>query len=73
MGGGGGPCQATEGAVGCGSENQKEFSLFPRVFYEKLCASVIGQPTYRSGPHSDRISLVSIKTRDMHMNVHEHV
>ena len=29
-------------------------------FYEKLGANVIGQPTCRSGPHSYRISLVSI-------------
>lgn len=66
-------CEEVEGLVGCGSENQKEFSLLPCVFYEEPGANVIGQPTRRSGPHSDRISLVSIKMRDVHMNVHEHV
>lgn len=42
-------------------------------FYEKLGANVIGQPTLRSGPHSYRISLVSITRNEARINVHEHI
>lgn len=50
------------GPFGCGTAKTRENSIsFRECFMGKLGANVIGQPICRSGLHSYRISLVSIK------------
>lgn len=64
-------CKKVEGVVGCDPENLKRILAFSMcVLWE---VNVTGQPSCRSGPHSYRISLVSIKREDMHINGHENV